>query len=314
MSGIEVFYQVGLQIILLLLTLTETATVGGLEAFFKQNSKVLFGIYFSPKTIIIVSVVWSLKTAILLHVEIISIEKGFFGFKAKTMAFLWGLVASVRRVLGIVAFFSPCLGLMNLLWHWHGEQFPFDARKAQVMWLGITPSPNEKIELYWMSGERLWADYDRWNYTDPTTPKAPVYTLYTGLSAKMTLIAFFLLLSLHILTVTLVKLCTSEEFRSRDWSSFQKIIHVICNINIPSPFQDWDVGDFSVEEHRRRHRRTEREMGCLFIVNTVFSLVLLGPLWYTGQKCFILFMIESTSLNKRSEIFTLCCQRTINNC
>ena len=104
----------------------------------------------------------------------------------------------------------------------------------------------------------------------------------------MTLMAFFILLSLHILMVALVKLCTSKEFRSRDGNSFQKMIHVISNINIPTPFRDWDVGDFSVEEHRRRHRRTEteREMGCLFIVNTVFSLALLGPLWYTGQCIF----------------------------
>ena len=97
---------------------------------------------------------------------------------------------------------------------------------------------------------------------------------------------FFALLSVHTLMVTLVKLGTSEEFRRRDGSIFQKMIHVISNINIPSPFQDWDVGNFSVEEYKRRHWRTEREMGCLFIVNTVFSLVLLGPLWYTGQKIF----------------------------
>ena len=45
--------------------------------------------------------------------------------QAKTAAFLWGLVASVRRVLGIVIIFSPCLGLLDLLWHWHAEQFPF---------------------------------------------------------------------------------------------------------------------------------------------------------------------------------------------
>ena len=116
---------------------------------------------FSPKTIIVISVLWSLKTAILLHVKILSMEKGFFGFKAKTAAFLWGLVASVRRVLGIVAFFIPCLGLMNLLWHWHGEQIPFSARKEQVMRLGVTPSPDEWIELYWMREKVLWADLDR---------------------------------------------------------------------------------------------------------------------------------------------------------
>ena len=161
MTGIEVFYQIGLQIVLLLLTLTETATVGGLEAFFQQDSKVQFGIYFSQKAIIVVSVLWSLKTAILLHVKILSMEKDFFGFKAKAAAFLWGLVSTLRRVLGIVAFFLPCLGLMNLLWHWHGEQYPFSARKVQVMRLGVTPFPYEKIELYWMKEEVLWADLDR---------------------------------------------------------------------------------------------------------------------------------------------------------
>ena len=104
------------------------------------------------------------------------------------------------------------------------------------------------------------------------------------MTAKMTLMAFFLLLGLHTLIVTGVKLCTSEEFRRRDGRSSLKIlIHVIYNINIPTPFRDWDVDDVSVEEHRWRHWMTEMEMGCLFIVNTVFSLALLGPLWYTGQ-------------------------------
>ena len=99
----------------------------------------------------------------------------------------------------------------------------------------------------------------------------------------MTLMAFFLLLGLHTLMVALVKLSTSEEFRSRDGKSFKKMIHVFSNINIASPFRDWDTGDFSVEEHRRRRWKTEVEMGCLFIVNTVFSMALLVPLWYTGQ-------------------------------
>ena len=48
-------------------------------------------------------------------------------------------------------------------------------------------------------------------------------------------------------------------------------------------YRDWDHKDVSVEEHRRRYKKTETEMGCLLLVNTVFSLVLLGPLWYTGQ-------------------------------
>ena len=153
------FYQISLQLVLLMLTRTETGTVGGLETFFTQDS--IFGLPMDPRIIIILSVCWSLKTSILLHVKILSLEKGFFGFKAKTAAFLWGLVASVRRVMGIVIFFTPCLGLMDLLWHWHAEQFPFQVRLDHAKKLNITLPPDEKIELYKMTEEVLWADLDR---------------------------------------------------------------------------------------------------------------------------------------------------------
>ena len=83
------FYQIALQIVLILLTLTETATVSGLEAFFKKDSKVVFGIPLSPMTVIVISVLWSLKTGILLHSKLLSMEKGFFGFKAKCITCLW---------------------------------------------------------------------------------------------------------------------------------------------------------------------------------------------------------------------------------
>ena len=144
-----------------MLTVTKTATVGGFEIYFKKDPKHDYGLDFNPTQLIFLSVLWSLKTAIFRHVKILSMEKDFFGFKAKAAAFLWGLVSTLRRVLGIVAFFIPCLGLMNLLWHWHAEQYPFSARKAQVMRLGVTPSPDEKIELYWMMDKVLWADLDR---------------------------------------------------------------------------------------------------------------------------------------------------------
>ena len=75
----EVFYQVSLQLALLLLTQTETATVGGLETFFTQDE--MFGVAMAPETIIILSVFWSLKTSTMLHVKILSLEKGYFNFK-----------------------------------------------------------------------------------------------------------------------------------------------------------------------------------------------------------------------------------------
>ena len=71
------FYQVSLQLALVLLTQTQTATIGGLESFFTQDEK--FGV--APETIIVLSVFWSLKTSTMLHVKTLSLEKGYFGFK-----------------------------------------------------------------------------------------------------------------------------------------------------------------------------------------------------------------------------------------
>ena len=76
----EVFIQVALQVTMLLLTQTHTATVGGLETFFSQDK--MFGVPMDATTIIILSVILSLKTSILLHVKMLSMEKGgYFGFK-----------------------------------------------------------------------------------------------------------------------------------------------------------------------------------------------------------------------------------------
>ena len=96
------------------------------------------------------------------------------------------------------------------------------------------------------------------------------------------LVAFAGLFTLHSLAIVIIKLITSEDFRAAG-SGFQKFVHVLTCANIPTMYRDWDVGDLSVEEHRRRYKKTEIEMGCLLLVNTVFSLMYLGPLWYTGQ-------------------------------
>ena len=274
------FYQIGLQIVLLLVAESETATVGGFDKFFQQDS--MFGIKMNPTTFIVISVIWSLKTSILLHSKILSMEKGFFGFKTKTVVFLWGLVSSVRRVLGIVAFFTPCLGLLDLLWHWHGEQFPFQVRLDNAQRFNITPSSEDKIELYRTREEVLWSTLDRWSYEDPQDPRAPPYSIYTGLSAKWTMITFIAIFILQALAVFLVKLCISADFSKEKGGVFQKTIHIISNTNIPSPYRDWDHGNLSVEEHKRRYKRTEREMIYLFVFNAIFSLTLLIPVWFTG--------------------------------
>merc|ERR1712032_1215615 len=96
----------------------------------------------------------------------------------------------------------------------------------------------------------------------------------------------------------------SAEFREESGSGFQKAVHVITCSNIPVPFRDWDHEDVSVEEHRRRYARTKREMLCLLLTNTVFSLALLGPLWYTVSQINArhVFLARFTGTQERENI------------
>ena len=270
-----------LQVVLLLVTRTLTATVGGFEAYFEKDS--LFGIKIKPSHVIILSVIWSLKTLILIKVKSLSLEKGYFGLKAKLVSFLLALVSSIKRIVGIVAFFVPSLGLLDILWHWHAEQYPFQVRLDIVKRSNMTPSQDAKIELHNMTEEVRWSDLDRWSYENPQDPSAPEYDLYTGLTAKWTLATFFLLHIFHLMAVFLVKMQTSVEFRMEKGTLFKKCIHILLNINIPRVFRDWDYGNTSLEGHRRRYKRIETEMVSLILVNTIFSLMLLVPLWYTGM-------------------------------
>ena len=121
--GMEVFYQVSLQIILLLFTQTKTPTTGGWESFFEQDS--YLGLPLHPETILALSATWSLKTCIFLHIKTISVEKGFFTVTSRMAVFCWALFATLRKVLSNLAFFTPSLGLFSLLHHWQAEQIYF---------------------------------------------------------------------------------------------------------------------------------------------------------------------------------------------
>ena len=63
-----------------------------------------------------------------------------------------------------------------------------------------------------------------------------------------------------------------------------KFIHLLLSLNIASPFEDWDQGNFSVKEYRQRHRQTNSEMTLSIAVNFVFSMNMLIPIYYTGKE------------------------------
>ena len=89
-------------------------------------------------------------------------------------------------------------------------------------------------------------------------------------------------MAIHALVMLFVKMVTSAEFRARD-NLMKKVLHVIQNLSLATPYQDWDEGVHTVPEYKRRFRRTNIEMACCLTLNILVSLVMLVPLWYTGE-------------------------------
>ena len=71
-SGIEVYVQVAVQVLILMLSKTETATTEGLETIFNQT---FLGL--DATTVLYISISWSLFSCARMHTKLIALEKGF---------------------------------------------------------------------------------------------------------------------------------------------------------------------------------------------------------------------------------------------
>ena len=156
-----------------------------------------------------------MKTSFLLHRKSLKTQKIFFGFTSSFFVIVWGLLATLRRLLSIIGFFTPSLGLFNTLNHWLAEQYLFTMRTQHH------PLPIDQIQLYNMTQEIKWLEYDRATYEFPAEPAPPSYNRYTGFCLQYTLAVFLLIMAFQVIAIALVKHFTSEEF-AKDGKTYNK--------------------------------------------------------------------------------------------
>lgn len=268
-----------MQIIFLLLLRTETATTGGLETLFSQD---LFWLGLDPVFVLCISIGLSLITCVKNHTSIVSAEKGYCPMTSKILILSWGTFASLRRILSLIAFFIPSMGLFSLLHHWRAELIPFQNR---IDYAKIFPIlPNDKIALYGLNDTIYWSQLDRWDYTSQDQPIPPPYSSYTLLTLQQTFVALIVLSVIQFILILGVKTFTSKEFRNESHRT-NKVIHVLENLNFASPFKDWDEGAQTFGEYRERCKALKREMLATFTVNLFITMLMMVPLGYCGEKC-----------------------------
>ena len=258
--------QVTIQILLLLLNRTNTPTTGGLELFFDDAT-----------TILILSVTWSIISAIKTHTNLTILDKGFCPTSSKLVVLAWAFCATLRRILSLVTLFIPSMGLCSLLHHWKWEKVPFHFRHE----IANKISPWDKISLSGLNETVLWSQFDRWNYNDDI-PSPPNYNVYTLLTLQQTFIALIVLTILQFIAIFVVKRCISTDFKEEEHTT-NVFIHTVENLNFASPFRDWDDGDYSVQQFRQRAGAVRSEMIWTQAINFLATILMMVPLWYTGR-------------------------------
>ena len=123
----------------------------------------------------------------------------------------------------------------------------------------------------------LWSQLHRWTDGSP-----PNYKQYTLLNLKETFIALIVLSILQFIAIIAVKYRTAKDFKEEEHKT-NKILHTLENLNFPSPYRDWDDGDYTVQQFRERAGAVRREMIWTQAINFMATLLMMVPLWYTGK-------------------------------
>ena len=114
--NLETIFQLTGKIILIALVRSQTRTTQGLLTIFDEND--FFGI--PAELFIILSILQSFVSFSFSQTAGIAGYRMFFPLGSRLLIGLSALLASVVRVMTFVLYFSPCLGLWNLLRHYQG--------------------------------------------------------------------------------------------------------------------------------------------------------------------------------------------------
>ena len=150
---------------------------------------------------------------------------------------------------------------------------------------------NDTLDLNGLTETVYWRDIDRTDWSDTQHPVFPSYTEYTGLTLGQTFTGFLIMFSIHLIVIIGVKIFTAINIKKA--GKLEILKHCLENMNIPVPYEDFDVGKGEIKDYRDRREKVNREMLWLMFVNFTVNILMVTPLIYTGCSG-PLFIIELT--------------------
>ena len=269
--GLETLLQMSFALVLLLYARSSTRTLSGLEAIFDKNA--VLGM--DPLVVATLGVLWGVVSTVKSYMYGIKVVKDYFPMKAMGMVGLYAIITIVIKVGVIVLFFTPALGLFDLLKHLQGESLPYNV----VMKKKINTS-NEYL-YYSKAKPILWSEITRLDY-EQSPPALPSYTLYSGYSIEEYFIIFWIIVLLHpFLIMGVKKMFNPTNFAKQSY--LDRMIHAMENTQIPAPMNDWDEGPGSIKVHKERRKTVEIEIAMTILANFLVHCLMLFPLEILGK-------------------------------
>merc|ERR1719458_1607911 len=286
--SIENSIQITVQVLMLFLSPMYTSffTHSGLQAVFKKDFAIQEKIqseienlsgYESSRGLsfnltewfLVMSILWSMKTISMTYIKIKAVGKvEVLSLPGKLLLAVRSLLVYSVRLGCVVTFFGPFLGLFNVLAHWRAEKIVLDSK--------VFSHFNGSLKLG--SSLPLEAIY-RANYSTPDFPLPPSYKLYTQVTLGTSFAFFLVLIGIQALVNLLLETKLSQEFKEARWTT--KMRHLLESMNRADSFSDWDMGQGTPSEFRRRWWNVMAETIAMIGVQLGTNLALLIPLWVT---------------------------------
>ena len=203
-------------------------------------------------------------------------------FLSKFFLALRYLLVFLIRIVSIVSYFAPFIGLWDILNHYQAETIPLDRETFQLLngtvdqqyhyWNTLTNKPDSKTI----------SQIFRSNYEDPKDIKPPPTTIYTAISLKAALIIFLCSYLTYAILLAIFKCLFSTEFKSA--SKLKKLQHIVEALNLPEAFSDWDSDlELDIPGLQDKWSNVLCEMLMMVALQFLTNMAMLIPLFVTGR-------------------------------
>jgi len=247
----EKLFENTIQIFLLLfITLSKFSTsntVSGLEKLFSADEIEYFTVsgLFSVFSLVLGFVNWQ-----------VGIKNNFLPMKGKGILYIYYWLSLTTRILAIVIYFTPSLGLFNILSHWK-MGFLKVANAAAIYNMEYNGTINKFIDK--------WKRIE--NYSELT-----IYELEKYFKA------FLLFTIIHLIVTGVIKYLFVSKFQSFRLF-FKKFYHILMNFTCPISYMDWDDEIVSNKDVENNWREVAKEMKILLGLFSLEHILLCVPMW-----------------------------------